>query len=110
MPDTPLLVIPFSVTNVGYSLMIVLQEGNIDRIREYDPAVVVMRELPPDMGQLVDVVVTFATTEDAAFIEECGRTGRISEALKRLTRGYRFRPDLGDHDGGPTLLGSHKST
>jgi hypothetical protein len=111
--DTPLMVIPFNFGEGWYSIMIVLQEGNVSRIRAHDPAVVqvadIMAHVPStSMGHLRDVIVTYATAEDIAYVERCADEGRPSDGLKRLTRGYRYRPDLGDHDGPPELLGSDK--
>lgn len=98
--STQLRVIPWQVDATHYSLMIVLQEGNIERLREYDPVEVPLTMLGPKFAglQLRDVTVTYATDEDIREVERLGQQGDIRGALRYLTRGFRFRPDRGDHD------------
>lgn len=104
--DTQLRVIPWQVDATHYSLMIVLQDGNIERLREHDPVEVPLTMLGPKFAglQLRDVTVTYATDEDIREVERLGQQGDIRDALRYLTRGFRFRPDRGDHDDPPKRL------
>lgn len=109
--NTQLMIIPFEVSPTEYSVMIVLREGNIERIRAYDPVEIPLKHLPTQFAErtLKDVIVTYATDEDGAKAEALARAGKATEALRHLTHGYRFRPDRGDHDNPPELLGSSSS-
>jgi hypothetical protein len=86
--------------------MIILQDGNIERMRAYDPVEVPLSMLPSNYAglRLKDVTVTYATDEDIKEMERLAQQGEIRDALRYLTRGFRFRPDRGDHDDPPSHL------
>jgi len=69
-------------------------------MKAYDPVEVPIKDLPPEYSGLTfkDVIVTFATDADVAHVEQLARAGQGREALRYLTRGFRYRPDRGDHD------------
>lgn len=99
-PDEPkLYTIPFMVSATHFSLMIVLLQEGIDRIRAYDPAEVPLKEIPPMPGTLKDIIITYATPEEMQTVIQLTKAGKGFDALRLLTRGYRFRPERGD--GGP---------
>jgi len=104
--DTQLRVIPWQVDATHYSVMIVLQDGNIDRMRAYDPVEIPLSMMGPTFAglELRDVTVTYATDADLREVERLAQQGEIRDALRYLTRGFRFRPDRGDHDGPPSTL------
>jgi hypothetical protein len=95
--------------NGTVDLVMVLAEENIERIRRYDPAQVNWVDLPPEisMRRPHSVGVAFATAQELEEITAMSvRDPDWKEkALKMLSRGFEFRPDLGDHDFGPTVLG-----
>lgn len=108
-----MLVIPFAIGATEYSVFIVLQDENIERIKDYDPAEVPnVSRLPSELQELrlKDVLVGYATDEDVAFIERCAREGRPADGLRHLSRGFRYRPDHGDHDRGPERLDPHRAS
>lgn len=95
--------------NGRVDMAIVLTEENIERIRRYDPAEVNWTELPPDyaMRGPQTIGVAFATAKELAEIERMSTSDPDwkEKAFKMISRGFEFRPDLGDHDFGPTALG-----
>ena len=94
--------IPFPVGTLQFSVMLVLSDESIARIRERDPAELTMRDIIQAGGPLLhgrtlkDVVVTYATAEEIETVVKMLAEGRGTEALRLLTRGYRFKP--GDDD------------
>lgn len=95
--------------NGKVDVVIVMAEENIERIRRYDPAQVNWRDLPPEysMRSIHSVGVAYATADELKEIERMSLSDADwkEKALKTLSRGFEFRPDLGDHDFGPTVLG-----
>lgn len=95
--------------NGSVDLLIALNEENIERIRNYDAAEVIWPQLPRDlaMRRPTTIGVTFCTQQEQAEIERMSVQDPDwqEKAFKLLTRGFEFKPDKGDHDFGPTLLG-----
>jgi hypothetical protein len=58
-----MFVLPFSIDPETYSIFVVLDDENLSRIKEYDPAEVVTKLFgPPWTGRKVkDIVITYAT-------------------------------------------------
>lgn len=101
-----MIVIPFSIKQGMYSLMFVLEQDSIDRIKEYDPAQINLQDLtePFRSMKLDEIHITFGNKEDMAFVmsQEQGVEG-LKKVLQHLTRGWKFRPELGDNDSGPQM-------
>lgn len=96
--------------NGTVDLFIALDEPSVDRLKEHDPAEVYWRELPPDYSMRLPntISIGFCTKEDQAEIERMSASGDPDwkkKAFEFLGRGFKFRPELGDHDFGATLLG-----
>jgi hypothetical protein len=98
-------VIPFQLNASQYSVFIVLQEENLERIRQYDPAEVSLakvHELQPQRFEglkLKDVLIGYGTDADVREALHLLATGAVRQGLQLLSRGFRYRPDAGDHDG-----------
>ena len=96
--------------NGTVDLVIVLDETSIDRIKRYDPAEVQWPLLPAmySSRRPATIAVAFATKSDQAEIERMAASGDPDwkeKAIKFISRGFQYRPDQGDHDFGPTVLG-----
>lgn len=95
--------------NGRVDILIVLADENIERMKRYDPAQVLWKGLPPEyaMRQPESVGVAYATADELVEIECMSQSDPDwkEKALKMLSRGFEFRPDLGDHDFGATVLG-----
>lgn len=104
-----MLTIPFKVSDLHYSIMVVFQDENLERIRAYDPAEISVPQIEQEMTlshnlRLKDVIVTYANPADMEHLEELWRQDKGHEALRFLCRGWKYRPDAGDHDRGPERL------
>lgn len=89
----------------SYTLCIILQQGNIDRIKAYDPAEIDVEDFPREIRRLdiKNIQIMYATKEEMdEFIAHPDQTYPL---LKKLARGWQYRPDLGDHDNPPESLG-----
>lgn len=86
--------------------MIVLEQGGIDRIKEYDPAQLRINDLtePFKSMKLDEIHITYGTKEDIVYCtaQEQGAAG-LKKVLQHLTRGWKYRPELGDNNQGPQL-------
>lgn len=105
-----MMVVPVQFIPGEYAVYVILGRDNLDRIEEYDPAVVPIKDLPASYHglRLAEVVITFATEPELQRVMELAHQGKPREALKLVTRGFRFRPDLGDYEGPPLNVNSWK--
>lgn len=93
--------LPIQTSPTEWALYVFLQDENLERMHEYDPAVVTMAHLGDAFKKLElrEVVVGWASAQDFDRVMELCQAGRPKDALRHLTRGFRYRPDQGDHDG-----------
>lgn len=93
--------IPVKLKNTQkMDLFIFLQDENLERMKLYDPAEVVKKLLPVEFQNLEirNVIIGYATHEDFLKITTMCKDGTSFEALRYLTKGFKYRPDLGDSD------------
>lgn len=93
--------IPFQISETEFSIMIVLQDENIERMKEYDPAELSLPLLSGpflNVLDLRDIIISYATADDYQKVTELCRRREPHKALKYLSRGFKFRPDKGDSD------------
>jgi hypothetical protein len=95
--------------NGDVDLVVVLADENIERIKRYDPAQIPWAQLPKEisMRRPHTIGVAYATADELKVIERMSASDPDwkEKALVMLSRGFEFRPDLGDHDFGPVVLG-----
>ena len=95
--------------NGTVDLLICLAEENIERIRSYDAAEVIWPQLPPEYStrRPHTIGVTFCTQEEQDQVTMMSNIDPDwkEKAFAMLTRGFEFKPEMGDHDFGPTVLG-----
>lgn len=84
--------------------MIILGPDNIERIKEQDPFELKWYELPWQESPGV-VSVTYADDELMAKVTELVKAGKTAEAIELTTKGWKFRPGMGDHDRGFKPIG-----
>jgi hypothetical protein len=99
-----MMVLPFSDTETTYRLFIVLEDDNLSRMKEYDPAQFNMPVPGFEEKRLTMVIVGYANAADRQWIMQLIQDEKPREALRYLSRGWQFRPDLGDYDGPPLSL------
>ena len=105
-----MILIPTIRRNGKVDVIIVINEDSIERMKRADPAQVIWAQLPPDysMRTMHTISIAFCTTAEEKEIEQLSASGDPDwkvMAANKLFRGFEFRPDLGDHDFGPTVLG-----
>jgi hypothetical protein len=98
------LVIPFAIDARRYSVYVGFDDEGMERLKAYDPGELVLKQLgePWISRELKDVLIGYCSPADFAKIQEIiAETNNPGEALLYLTRGWKYRPDAGDHDFGP---------
>lgn len=92
--------IPFQVSPTEFSVFVVMRDENIDRIKAYDPAEVRSEKfgLPWVHLKLKDVIIGYCTAEEEVEIKAITSPEQTVEMLKKLSRGWAYRPEAGDHD------------
>lgn len=93
-------IIPLTISIHEFDLWVILEAENIERMRAYDPAEVILDKLPEPWNSMRvrNIQLCYATPLDMAEVTKRLQAGEIQHALKFLSRGFRFRPDAGDHD------------
>ena len=106
--STEIMVIPFQVSPTEYAILIVLQQGNLDRIKEYDPAQIPIEDMPASVIKglkLKDILIAYATKEECQQMMDDAKLGlSISKTLQMINRGWRVRPECGDDTQTKTIL------
>ena len=96
-----MLSIPVRLNETEYVLFIALQDANIERIKQHDPAEVVPEKLGGDWATLTlkQIQITYATESDERTITDLVREGNVRDAIRFMRRGFKYQPTMGDHDG-----------
>lgn len=107
---TKLMVIPFQVNPEEYVLLIVLQDGNIERLKKYDPIDAPLKHVN-GMGRgfeglkLKSVAIAYCTPEESQQIQDgCAMGKTIKSVLNIVSRGWEFHPEQGDADEARFIL------
>ena len=104
-----MMLLPKVRRNGTVDLLIALTEENIGRIKLYDQAEIIWAQLGPEYStrRPATIGITFYTVAEEAEIVRMSQSDPEwkEKAFTLLTRGFEFRPDLGDHDFGPVVLG-----
>lgn len=95
-----MLTIPIPISDTEYILFVALSDGNISRIKQYDPAEIIFSKFRDSeivsTRSLNRVIIGYATVKEMA--EIVGGKVTVGEWLKKINRGWNFRPELGDSD------------
>lgn len=93
-----MLAIPLQTGPQQFQLAVILEQENIDRVMEYDPAEIDIAKLalPWRLWHCHRVVLFFATAEEV--VEIRNNPGSVLKLLQRLGRGFKYQPRAGDHD------------
>lgn len=95
-----MMMIPFEVAHGVYSVFVILESENLDRMKGNDPAQLNVWKLPEEYRRLTlrDVIIATPSPEDIAEAMLLIRSGKPREALEFLSRGFQFKPKEGDND------------
>lgn len=92
-----MFVIPFRVSETSYSIMVVLEKANLERIREQDPAEVNLSKLGGEWDTLTlkDVIISYATQKDQRKVMELWQGGDVRGGFAMAVTGLRLPPGPG---------------
>lgn len=92
------MIIPLKLNEAEYSLFVVLEQDNLARMRENDPAEITLSKLPDEFKvlRLRDLIITTPSVKDLNEAMEMVKNNDFRSALKHLTRGWYFRKEMGD--------------
>jgi hypothetical protein len=95
-----MLVIPFQLNAEEFSVFVVLEDENLERMKANDPAQVNVWKMGEPYARLTlrDVIIASPTAADVATALQMARSGSPAAAMEYLSRGFKFRPDKGDSD------------
>lgn len=100
-----MLILPIqSKGHLNDLLVIVFDQGDIERMRKGDPAQIKMLDIKRVGKDLMNPTVIVCYEQDQTKLTQLINKGDIVAVLEYLQRGFEFRPDLGDHDRGPEGL------
>lgn len=101
-----MIVVPIVTENhVRDRLLVILDPESLARMREADPAEVNLAEVSRKIGStILQPIIHICYEEKTPEFERILQSGDVKALLKYLSRGWRFRPDQGDHDRGPEHL------
>lgn len=86
------------------TVLIVLEDENVERIRQQDPVEIKWGQLPKAVHRPDLVGIVHLGVADVGQLRTLMQEGKIREAFKFATRGFKYQPEKGDHDMGPTSL------
>lgn len=94
-----MMTFPLQLTQDEYDLVIILEDENIERLKKYDPAEIVGKNLGSFAKlKIRNIQICYATPEETMEISNCHTIGEVAKAIRKLGRGFRYRPELGDSD------------
>lgn len=83
------------------ALIVILGPDNLERMKGGDPAEVKLTDLRRVGKGLVDPAIMLCYEEPTAALNRLIQAGDLKALIKHLQRGWKFRPEAGDHDRGP---------
>lgn len=82
-------------------LIVILNEHSLERMQAADPAEIKLRETGK---RLVNPTITLCFEKSSPELAKLLHSGNLPRIIAFLRRGWKFRPELGDHDHGPRSL------
>lgn len=100
-----MLLIPLHWPNGKFDLVVVLEEENLDRMKEADPAEIRWEQLGAFAAYKPSVVrICYGDAATCQGICKLMERGKVMEAVELVSHNWKFRPEAGDHDFGPISL------
>lgn len=95
-----MMTVPLQIDAVHFDLFVILEDENIERIKNYDPAELVGKSLgsPWIYLRIRNVIILYATADETRRLSECANKPATVDMLRHLSRGWEHRPDKGDSD------------
>ena len=83
------------------AVICVLNSSNLERMKKADPSEIILKQ---SGRNLVNPTILLCFEEDNKELAEVINSGDVAKIIKYLQRGWKFRPDKGDHDRGPESI------
>ncbi len=97
-----MLLVPIQTQNhANDAVIIVLDQNSIDRMAKFDPAEILLSQTGK---KLVSPKILICFEKDEAALSKFIHKADIKGLIKYLQRGWKFHPELGDHDRGPESI------
>lgn len=80
--------------------VIVLGPDSISRMQEKDPVELHWHEMPFANKAPHVIGISIATDAEMTQMTQLARQGKTQEAIKMAVSGWKYRPEMGDHDRG----------
>jgi hypothetical protein len=112
VPDTggseaDMMIAPMQINAEEYILIVALQDENLERIKQKDPAQLQIHRLaePFNKLKLREVHLTYITEKELKIAQNMILNGEdVRGFLRKLCSGWKYRPDNGDNDLPPATL------
>lgn len=79
------------------AVIVILRPDNLERMKEGDPAEISLRQ---SSKTLLNPTLLICYEEEMPQLSQLIHSGDLKAIVKYLQRGWKFRPDRGDHDRG----------
>lgn len=86
------------------ALIVVFFKENLERMKGGDPAELSLKQIADAGKNLVKPAIMICYEEDEKKFTQIANRGNLKSLIEYLQRGWKFRPDQGDHDRGPERL------
>jgi len=91
-----MLLLPIPLPNGKVNLLIVLEDANLERIKQHDCAEVNWSYLGVPVRNPEKIGVGYVNPEECAQLHEMAKKGDVAGCLRLVTGGFKHRPDAGD--------------
>ena len=92
--------VPIQYDSCCYDVWVFLEQENLDRIKEYDPAEWDLDKMPGNWRhlRLRKVVLAFASGQEIQRLMQSASRTEVIKLCKELSRGWKYKPQEGDSD------------
>lgn len=92
-----MICIPMIKDATTFDVFVCLKDEGIGRIRNYDPAEVIAEKFGLSPRKMGCVIIGYATDAEEAELLRASKD-QIPALLRKLSRGFAFKPKEGDND------------
>lgn len=90
-------------------LIVILGPDNLARMKEGDPAELQLKQVLLSGIKLVDPTILLCYEEPSRQLNALLQSSDVKGLIEHLQRGWKFRPEQGDHDRGPEKIKDHNA-
>lgn len=95
-----MMAVPYQINAREFDVFVILEDENIKRIKEYDPAEIIKKSFPRGYHNLEmrNLIIAYATSEELKEVMECKTGMQMKAIFRKLSRGWKYKPKEGDSD------------